>query len=228
MSDYHQPGYGPPTGGPQQPYGTPQHGAHPAATALRGSAAGLGRRHARRRLRHPGVQQPGPGHPGPGYGTQPPAPPTGPAMWAHLGALLTITAGTMMCCGLGAFLGWIFPLSLRGNDRHKHDPYIRHHATQAVNFGITQAIMAALGMVLYVASAFIFAAAATTDAQRNSSGLAVPLLTVIGIFGRLHHVRHGLRDHRHRQGDPRRAVDLPATDRLAPQQGLTPPQPARN
>lgn len=103
-------------------------------------------------------------------------------MWSHLGALLTITAGTMMCCGLGAFLGWIYPLSLRGNDRHQHDPYIRHHATQAVNYGITQAIMAAFGLVLYVASALTFAAVATEE-QRNSSGLAVPLVTVIAIFG---------------------------------------------
>ncbi|WP_030985968.1 DUF4870 domain-containing protein [Streptomyces sp. NRRL S-1813] len=169
MSDYHQPGYGPPAGGPQQPYGAPQHGTPQQGWAGGTPGGGYG---------YPGVQPPGPG-----YGAQPPAPPTGPAMWAHLGALLTMTAGTMMCCGLGAFLGWIFPLSLRGNDRHRHDPYIRHHATQAVNFGITQAIMAALGVVLYVASAFTFAAAATTDAQRNSSGLAVPLLTVIGIFG---------------------------------------------
>ncbi|WP_327225917.1 DUF4870 domain-containing protein [Streptomyces platensis] len=161
MSDYHQPGYGPPAGGPQQPYGTPQQG-------------------------WPGAPQPGgygyPGTPQPGYGPRPPAPSSGPAMWSHLGALLTITAGTMMCCGLGAFLGWIYPLSLRGNDRHQHDPYIRHHATQAVNYGITQAIMAAFGLVLYVASALTFAAVATEE-QRNSSGLAVPLVTVIAIFG---------------------------------------------
>ncbi|GFE16028.1 hypothetical protein Sgleb_40750 [Streptomyces glebosus] len=159
MSDYHQPGYGPPAGGPQQPYGTPPQG-------------------------WPGAPQPGYGYPGtpqPGYGPRPPAPSSGPAMWSHLGALLTITAGTMMCCGLGAFLGWIYPLSLRGNDRHQHDPYIRHHATQAVNYGITQAIMAAFGLVLYVASALTFAAVATEE-QRNSSGLAVPLITVIAIF----------------------------------------------
>ncbi|MCR8576527.1 DUF4870 domain-containing protein [Streptomyces sp. Isolate_219] len=165
MSDHYQPGYGPPPGGPQQPYGTPQQGWPGAAPG------GYG---------YPGTPQPG--TPQPGYGTQPPTPSSGPAMWSHLGALLTVTAGTMMCCGLGAFLGWIYPLSLRGNDRHKHDPYIRHHATQAVNYGITQAIMAALGLVLYVASALIFAAAATEE-QRNSSGLAVPLVTVIVIFG---------------------------------------------
>ncbi|MFE6738801.1 DUF4870 domain-containing protein [Streptomyces tubercidicus] len=184
MSDYHQPtGYGPPSGGPQQPYGEPQQ-------SWQGGAPQQG---------WPGGAQPGPGVPQPGgygypgtppqpgvhgYGNQPPAPApsSGPAMWSHLGALLTVTAGTMMCCGLGAFLGWIYPLSLRSNERHKHDPYIRHHATQAVNYGITQAVMAALGAVLYFASAFIFAAAATEE-QRNGSGLAVPLLTVIVIFG---------------------------------------------
>ncbi|MFF9788023.1 Uncharacterized conserved protein, Tic20 family [Streptomyces sp. SceaMP-e96] len=164
MSDHYQPGYGPPPGGPQQPYGAPQQGWPGAAP---GQPGGYG---------YPGTP------PQPGYGTQPPTPSSGPAMWSHLGALLTVTAGTMMCCGLGAFLGWVYPLSLRGNERHKHDPYIRHHATQAVNYGITQAIMAALGLVLYVASALIFAAAATEE-QRNSSGLAVPLLTVIVIFG---------------------------------------------
>ncbi|MEU8786503.1 DUF4870 domain-containing protein [Streptomyces sp. NPDC048637] len=160
MSDHYPPGYGPPAGGPQQPYGTPQQG-WPG-----GAPGGYG---------YPGTPQPG-------YGPQPPAPSSGPAMWSHLGALLTLTAGTMMCCGLGAFLGWVYPLSLRGNERHKHDPYLRHHATQAVNYGITQAIMAALGLVLYVASALVFAAAATEE-QRNGSGLAVPLVTVIVIFG---------------------------------------------
>ncbi|MFE1172160.1 DUF4870 domain-containing protein [Streptomyces sp. NPDC058773] len=177
MSDYHQPGqphYGPPAGGPQQPYGTPQQGWPGAAPG-----GGYG---------YPGAPQPGAPQPGAfqagghGYGTPPPSPSSGPAMWSHLGALLTVTAGSMMCCGLGAFLGWIHPLTLRGNDRHKHDPYIRHHATQAVNYGITQAIMAALGTILYFTSALIFAAAATEE-QRNGSGLAVPLITVIVIFG---------------------------------------------
>ncbi|MGW1377684.1 DUF4870 domain-containing protein [Streptomyces sp. NPDC002446] len=176
MSDYHQPGYG-----PQQPYGTPQ-SPWPNGAAPDGGYGYPGA---------PGYQQPGAGYqtpgpaygPTPGYGTQPPpSPSTGPAMWSHLGALLTVTAGSMMCCGLGAFLGWIFPMSIRGNERHKHDPYVRHHATQALNFGITQAVMAALGVLLYFASAFIFAAAAHTDAQRNGPGLAVPLLTVLGIM----------------------------------------------
>ncbi|MBM4795101.1 DUF4870 domain-containing protein [Streptomyces sioyaensis] len=160
MSDYHQPGYGPYGGGPQQPYGAPQQG-WPG-----GAPGGYG---------YPGPQQPG-------YGAQPPSASTSPAMWAHLGTLLIVTAGSVMCCGLGALLGWIFPLSVRNNERHKQDPYVRHHATQAMNFGITQAIMAAIGTVLYFGSAFIFAAVAT-ESQRQSSGLAVPLLTVVAIMG---------------------------------------------
>ncbi|MGP8300914.1 DUF4870 domain-containing protein [Streptomyces inhibens] len=162
MSDYHQPGYGPYTGGPQQPYGPPQQGWQQATPPVdHGNAYGYGYGYT--------------------YGTPPPAPSTSAAMWSHLGALLTITAGTAMCCGLGAFLGWIFPMSIRGNERHRHDPYVRHHATQALNFGITQAVMAALGVLLYFVSAVIFATAAT-ETQRNGAGLAVPLLTVIGIM----------------------------------------------
>ncbi|SEC13347.1 Uncharacterized conserved protein, Tic20 family [Streptomyces sp. 2224.1] len=187
MSDYHQPGYGPPAGGPQQPYGAPQQGygtpQDPYGTPQQGyGAPQQGWHGGPGSYGYPGAQQQPPG-PGYGPGTPPPAPSTGPAMWAHLGTLLTVTVGSTMCCGLGALLGWIFPLSVRSNDRHKHDPYVRHHATQAMNFGITQAVMAALGTVLYFSSAVIFAAASETDAQRNSSGLAVPLLTVIVIFG---------------------------------------------
>ena len=171
MSDYHQPGYGPHTGGPQQPYGAqPTWGGRgPAA----GGAYGY---------------PPGPGYPvdhlypQPGYGGPQQAPPsTGPAMWAHLGALLTVVVGSGMCCGLGGFLGWVAPMSLRNSARHRHDPYVRHHATQAMNFGFTQAIVAALGLVLYVGSTLIFTAAAN-DAQREGPGLAVPVLTVMGIM----------------------------------------------
>ncbi|MFJ9851496.1 DUF4870 domain-containing protein [Streptomyces sp. NPDC101150] len=141
--------------GPQQPYGQqPSYGYPPG----------------------PGYQQPVAG-----YGPQQPAPPTGPAMWAHLGALLTVTVGSGLCCGLGGFLGWIAPLSIRNNVRHQQNPYVRHHATQAMNFGFTQAIVAVLGVVLYFGSAFIFAAAAN-DAQREGPGLAVPVLTVMGIM----------------------------------------------
>ncbi|MFB7635485.1 DUF4870 domain-containing protein [Streptomyces sp. NPDC056149] len=141
-----------------------------------------------------GWQQPPPGgygHPGaacygyqaaPGYGVPPPpAPATGPAMWAHLGAVLTITAGSMFC-GLGGFLGWIAPLSIRGSARHKHDPYVRHHATQALNFGLTQTIVAVLGVVLYFGSALVFAAADHSGSSEAPPGLAVPLLTVMVVM----------------------------------------------
>lgn len=166
MSDYHQPGYGPGPypGGPQQPYG-----AQPGWDA--GAPPG-------------GYGQPaGTGYPaGPAYGPQPPpANPASTALWAHVGALLTITLGTMICCGLGAFLGWIAPLAIRGSARHKHDPFVRQHATQAANFGFTQAIVAFMGAVLYVGSGVVFHVAAN-DIQRAGSGVAVPLLTVVGIM----------------------------------------------
>lgn len=164
MSGYQQPGYG-----PQQPYGTGpgwQSGAAPGGYGY--------------------PQGPGPGAPGyapgPGYGTQPPPPSTSAAMWAHLGALLTITAGSAMCCGLGAFLGWIAPVSVRNGERHRHDPYVRHHATQALNFGITQAVMAVLGTALYFLTMIIFSVAAD-EAQRESAGMAIPMLTVVVIMG---------------------------------------------
>lgn len=194
------PGYQQPAPGQQQPapgHQQPAPGYQQPAPGYQQAVPGQQQATPGYQQTVPGYQQPAPGYqqpvPTPGYdpaagvgagygGQRPPATSTGPAMWSHLGALLTITAGSVMCCGVGAFLGWIFPMTLRNNDRHKHDPYIRHHATQALNFGITQAIMAALGTVLYFASAFIFAAAAT-ESQRNGSGLAVPLLTIVCIMG---------------------------------------------
>jgi uncharacterized Tic20 family protein len=69
-------------------------------------------------------------------------------MWAHLGALLTVVAGTSMCC-VGWALGWITPLFIRSSQQNKHDPFIQHHAAQGINYGITTAIMAVLGIVGY-------------------------------------------------------------------------------
>ncbi|MFJ9412340.1 DUF4870 domain-containing protein [Streptomyces sp. NPDC101393] len=176
MSDYHQPGYGPQAGGPQQPYG-----AQPGWNNGAPPGGGYGYPSAPGGYGYPSDPGYGQGYQQ-GYDGRPPANSTGPAMWAHLGALLTITAGSAICCGLGAFLGWIVPMSIRSNDRHKHDPYIRHHATEGMNFGITQAIMSAIGLVLYFASAIIFSVAADSF-NSSSGGLAVPLLTVVVLMG---------------------------------------------
>ncbi|MEU2362710.1 DUF4870 domain-containing protein [Streptomyces noursei] len=155
MSDpSRSPGYGPPGGWQQQP---------PPGGYGQPGAAGYG---------YPT---------GPGYGAPPPRPSTSPAMWAHLGALLTITTGSIFC-GLGGFLGWIVPLSIRSNARHKHDPYVRHHATQALNFGVAQAVVATLGVLLYFGSAITFAAADGSGSSDAPPGLAVPLVTIMVIM----------------------------------------------
>ncbi|MFF7210580.1 DUF4870 domain-containing protein [Streptomyces sp. NPDC008238] len=82
------------------------------------------------------------------YPPPPLRPPTTPAMWAHLGALLTLVAGSSMCC-VGWALTWIAPLVIRSNERNKHDPFIRHHAAQGINYGITTAIVGLLGILGY-------------------------------------------------------------------------------
>ncbi|MGW1835703.1 DUF4870 domain-containing protein [Streptomyces sp. BBFR2] len=165
MSDQ-QPGYGyGPQGQPQQPYGA-QGWQQPAPPPG-------------------GYGYPAPGqYPAPGYAPQPPSGRSSysTAMWAHLSAVLTLTAGSMVCCGIGAFAGWIGPMSMRNDSRSKNDPYLRHHTTEALNFGLTQAIMAVIGTVLYFSTMLVFGMVAD-EAQRESAGLAVPMLTVIIMMG---------------------------------------------
>ncbi|MEU9111929.1 DUF4870 domain-containing protein [Streptomyces sp. NPDC048483] len=176
MSDYYQSGYGPQGGGPQQPYGgQPGWGTDP-------SASGYGYPAGPAYPSPPAYQQPGPGYQQPGYGPQMPPPSQRPAMWSHLGALLTVILGSGLCCGLGGFLGWVAPLSIRNSARNQHDPYVRHHATQAMNFGFTQAIVAFLGVVLFFVSGLTFDALAD-EGQKAGDGVAVPILTVMGIMG---------------------------------------------
>ncbi|MET9291572.1 DUF4870 domain-containing protein [Streptomyces sp. NPDC003077] len=158
------PGYGGPP--PQPPHGP---GAAPGP--------GYGYGYGQAPQQPPGYDPSGYGYPHPHGGR----PSTTTAMWTHLGALLTITAGTALCC-LGAVLGWIVPLSIRNSERHRHDPFIRHHGTQALNFGITQAIMTVVSIVFYFGTFFAFGLAADEE-QRASSGLAIPMLTVIAIIG---------------------------------------------
>ncbi len=98
-------------------------------------------------------------------------------MWAHLGALLTITVGSSFCCGLGGVLGWIAPMTIRGNEQNRHDPLVRHHSTQAMNFGITQAIVVAIGAVLYFSALLVGIGLEHTNGGR--APLAAPLAIMI-------------------------------------------------
>lgn len=139
---------GPPQGPPQEP---PQGPPPPGPGPYTAPGAGSG----------PFPPPPPPyGHPGPGPGwagapgypppfpPPPMRPPTGPAMWAHLSALITVLVGSSICC-LGWALGWVPPLIIRGNEQNKYDPFIRHHAAQAMNYGITAAVTVLLGGVGY-------------------------------------------------------------------------------
>ncbi|MFD7665244.1 DUF4870 domain-containing protein [Streptomyces sp. NPDC059788] len=99
-------------------------------------------------------------------------------MWTHLGALLTVTVGSSICCGLGGVLGWIAPLSIRNNPENRHDPLVRHHGTQALNFGITQAIMVAVGGLLYLAVLL----SGITGAYGDGRALPVALLLFGGLL----------------------------------------------
>ncbi|WP_078951974.1 DUF4870 domain-containing protein [Streptomyces sp. NRRL F-5755] len=112
----------------------------------------------------------------PGY-AQPMRPPTTSAMWAHLGALLTITVGSSFCCGLGGVLGWIAPMTIRNNEQNRHDPLVRHHGTQAMNFGITQAIVVAVGAVLYFTALLV--GISLEHASGGRAPLAAPLTIMI-------------------------------------------------
>ncbi|WP_051831573.1 DUF4870 domain-containing protein [Streptomyces violens] len=141
----------------------------------------------------PGQQPPygGPGGPGaPGWGSQPPGygyatpprPSTGPAMWSHLGAVLTVFVGTGVCC-IGMLCGWIAPMAIRNNAQNEHDPYIRHHAAQGMNYGITQAIMAVITGILYFV--VVISAGVTADSGTGDPGLVffIPLICYFVLFG---------------------------------------------
>lgn len=135
---------------------------------------------------YPGVpgQPPHPGWQGqPGYPGQPPYPgqpgwqpyppqksPTSVAMWAHLGALLTLTVGGTVCC-IGPLLCWIAPVVIRNDSQNRHDPFIRHHATQALNHAITQAIAMVLAVLLYIG---VIASSAFADSSQ--SGWVAPVV----------------------------------------------------
>lgn len=178
------PGYGQPYGaapGGQQYGGAPggqQYGA-PGGPQYGAYVPGVGQQQPYGAPGTPG----GPGWGGqPGYGHPQPRPSTSPAMWAHLGAVLTVFVGTGMCC-IGMVCGWIAPLAIRNNAQNEQDPYVRHHAAQGMNYGITQAIMAVITAVLYFAVAI--GAGVTADTGTGDPGMVflVPLIVYLVLFG---------------------------------------------
>lgn len=116
------------------------------------------------------------GHPG-GYAGYPGRPPTTTAMWAHLGALLTLTIGSTTCC-IGCLLGWIAPLTIRANVQNRQDPFVRHHAAQAMNYAITQGIMTVLAFALYVGSLVSFA---YREGHGGQPFLPIAVLCLLGL-----------------------------------------------
>jgi uncharacterized Tic20 family protein len=59
---------------------------------------------------------------------------TASALWAHLGTLLALSVGSGMTCGLSAVLARAVGMSIRS---HARDPFIREHATAAMNPALT-------------------------------------------------------------------------------------------
>ncbi|MFE2425720.1 DUF4870 domain-containing protein [Streptomyces sp. NPDC059373] len=119
---------------------------------------------------YPG-RPPYPGQPGPGWQPYPPQrSPTSVAMWAHLSAVLTLTVGGTVCC-IGPLLCWIAPVVIRNESQNRHDPFIRHHATQALNHAITQAIAMVLAVLLYIG---VIASSAFADSSQ--SGWVAPVV----------------------------------------------------
>jgi uncharacterized protein len=63
---------------------------------------------------------------------------TSPAMWAHLGALLTWLGGVIVFAPLSLFC-FVTPLIIRG--QYQGDPFVRHHSTQALNSALTGLVL---------------------------------------------------------------------------------------
>jgi uncharacterized Tic20 family protein len=97
-------------------------------------------------------------------------------MWAHLGPIIALTVGSSVCC-IGPMLCWIVPLVIRNDQQNRHDPFIRHHATQALNHAITQAIALTLAMFLGLVTYFglIFTLVSHSDGDMPSGLPALPI-----------------------------------------------------
>jgi uncharacterized Tic20 family protein len=65
------------------------------------------------------------------------------AMWCHLGVLLV----GVLTCGVLTLLAWIIPLAIM-NGKGRESAFVRHHASQALNFFIEMLIAGAVAFVL--------------------------------------------------------------------------------
>lgn len=104
---------------------------------------------------------PPPGGYGYGYGAPEGPPETQPAMWAHLGALLTVTVGSFLTCGIAGFLGWIVPLVILQGVGQRSE-FVRRHAKEALNFTLTLLLVSAGFMAAGFAAGTLEGGAAST------------------------------------------------------------------
>ncbi len=72
-------------------------------------------------------------------------------MWARLGTLLTWVAGFVIFAPLVLFC-WVVPLIIR--TKYPHDPFVRHHATQALNSTLT-GLALIVALLVVAATAFL-------------------------------------------------------------------------
>jgi len=110
-----------------------------------------------------------PAHASPGqapFGTSRPA--NQAAMWAHLAPLCTLVAALLIFPLILCY--WVGPLVIRNSC--KNDPFVRHHATQALNESLTGLCMFG-GLLLIGVVALIF------DLDGASAIGAVLLVTVL-------------------------------------------------
>jgi uncharacterized Tic20 family protein len=97
---------------------------------------------------------------------------TSPAMWAHLGALLTWLGGLIVFAPLSLFC-FVTPLIIRA---HCHENrFVRHHTTQALNSALT-------GLVLGLAAILIAVVAFFGGTGILGAGLALLVAIAAGIL----------------------------------------------
>lgn len=95
------------------------------------------------------------------------------AVWAHLGTLGLMYVASWFFFGLPALFCWVPALAIRNSAR---DVFTRRHATQALNFAVTQLLLS--GGVLIV----LFALVAAGPAAVIGLGLILILYALAGLI----------------------------------------------